>query len=61
MQKRTHLDSVTIIYLLENTAKKPAVLSVLRTPDALLTHSILHMPLREDVKLSLYQSRVQSL
>jgi predicted nucleic acid-binding protein len=29
MQKRTHLDSVTIIYLLENTAKKPAVLSVL--------------------------------
>ena len=53
MQKRIYLDSVTIIYLLENTAKKPAVLSVLRTPDALLTHSILHMPLREDVKLSL--------
>jgi predicted nucleic acid-binding protein len=35
MQKRIYLDSVTIIYLLENTAKKPAVLSVLRTPDAL--------------------------
>jgi hypothetical protein len=29
MQKRIYLDSVTIIYLLENTAKKPAVLSVL--------------------------------
>jgi len=29
MQKRLYLDSVTIIYLLENTAKKPAVLSVL--------------------------------
>jgi hypothetical protein len=29
MQKRIYLDSVTIIYLLENTAKRPAVLSVL--------------------------------
>jgi hypothetical protein len=50
MQKRIYLDSVTIIYLLEKIQPRNPLCFPFY---ALLTHSILHMPLREDVKLSL--------